>query len=170
MILRGGGESESPAFTQGIAMGALEDFFKEDQEQHRLEDAFLLAKSNHELTAFRQVFHWRLNTRKASKALICLRHFSSGNVVITVSSLPDSYFKFSQDFAYAFSVICGNFDLQPQKTACFEWFLEPGDLGLFSKKYIQFRLTGDFVSRETLTEQEFCHFINQLKNQGNRDD
>lgn len=148
-------------------MGALEDFFRKDQARHNLEDAFLLAKSNNGLTAFRQIFHWRLNTPEASKALICLRNFSCGNVVVTASSLPDSHFKFSQDFSHAFSVLCGDFDLHPQNTACFEWFMEEGCLGLLSKKYIQFRLTEGIVSREILSESEFYHLINRLKDQGN---
>lgn len=109
-----------------------------------------------------QIFYWRLKTPEASKALISLRYFPSGDIV-SVCSLPDSHFSFSNDFKYAFSVLCGNFALKPCRTACFEWFMSSAELNFLEKKYIQFRLTGEIVSREILSEADFCHLINRLK-------
>ncbi|MEQ9486165.1 hypothetical protein [Coleofasciculus sp. F4-SAH-05] len=110
----------------------------------------------------RQIFYWRMNTPKASRALITLRHFNCGTIV-SVRSLPTSHHTFSEDFKYAFAQLCGDYDLQPTSTACYEEFFDKDKLNLYHKKYIELRLTDGLVSREILMERDFYHLINRLK-------
>lgn len=110
----------------------------------------------------RKVLYWRLQTPQASKALITLRTYRTGTIVVA-KSLPESHFKFSEDFGYAFSVLCANYDLRAESTACFEEFLDTDCLGLHNKKYMEFRVTGYMLHREILREQEFYDLINRLK-------
>lgn len=137
-------------------MGALEDLFRHDQDLHREEDSPRRRQTGEPL---RSVFHWRLETPKASKALLILRYFPPGNVVTTISQ--PGHFTFSEDFQYAFSVVCGYFDLNPQRTACFERFTEKR-IHCHRQRYIQFRMTQGSVSREIISGFEFDQLLNQL--------
>lgn len=120
------------------------------------------------LEPIQQLFYWRLGTTKSSKALLIIRTYKSRSVV-SVTSLPDSFFTFSDDFKYAFSKICGDYDLSPLSTACFEKFLCMNSLGLYECKYIEFRLTGGlcqgFVHREIISERDFYFLLNQLNSE-----
>jgi len=139
-------------------MGDLEEFFRRDQKIH---GELLGGKDAHLLV--RRVFYWRLETPKASKALLDLRYFGKKTVVVAFSQ--PGHFTFSEDFLYAFNLLCGNFDLHPNKTACFERFLEKR-IHCHRQKYIQFRLVGDIVSREFLSGEDFDRLITRL-NQNN---
>ena len=111
----------------------------------------------------RQTFYWRLNTRKASRALITLRFFESGTVV-SVRSISESYYTFSGDFNYAFSVLCANFHLHPTETACYEeYFVKDWRLGFYCQKYIEFRLMDELIHREIISAKEFYLMVNQLR-------
>lgn len=132
-------------------MENLEEFFRHDQKLHGEKDAHL---------PLRRIFHWRLETPKASKALIDLRYFGSRAVIVAYSQ--PGYFKFSEDFLYAFDRLCGDFGLESHNTACFEWFLHKADFNISSAKYMQFRLTANMVTREILEINDFRRFLEQL--------
>lgn len=137
-------------------MGALEDLFRHDQDLHGEEDSLRQQQTGKPL---RRVFHWRLETPKASKALVILRYFPEGDVVEVISE--PGHFTFSEDFQYAFQVLCGDYALNPKKTACFERFLEKR-LHCYRQQYIQFRITEGLVSREIVSDFQFNDLLNQL--------
>lgn len=132
------------------SMGALEDFFREDQKRHQGEPV-------------RVLFHWRLGTREASKALLTLRHFDVGCVVSAFSLYPSKY-TFSGDFKYASQKVCADYSLKPASTAFFEEYIS--SLGI---RYIEFRSTEGIISREILAQKDFHLLLERLSNhnQGN---
>jgi len=114
----------------------------------------------------RRAFYWRLNTEKASQALITLRFFECGTVV-SARSVSSSHYTFSSDFIRSFSLLCEEYELNPETTACYEeYFVKDLRLGFYTRKYIEFRLLGGlegFVYREVISEKDFFLLINRMR-------